>query len=80
MASLCRTIKSVNAVTSLVYFPMLFLSGATIPYELFPNGLQRIAKGDDMASMTRLTMWTSAGIWGVILFFTVKSFMMIRKM
>lgn len=43
MASLCRTIKSVNAVTSLVYFPMLFLSGATIPHELFPNGLQRIA-------------------------------------
>ena len=80
MASLCRTIKSVNAVTSLVYFPMLFLSGATIPYELFPNGLQRIAKGDDMASMMRLTMWTSAGIWGVILLFTVKSFMMIRKM
>lgn len=43
MASLCRTIKSVNAVTSLVYFPMLFLSGATIPYELFPSGLQKVA-------------------------------------
>lgn len=43
MASLCRTIKSVNAVTSLVYFPMLFLSGATIPYELFPSGLQKFA-------------------------------------
>lgn len=44
MAILCRTIKSVNAVTSLVYFPMLFLSGATIPYELFPSGLQKVAK------------------------------------
>ena len=43
MASLCRTVKSVNAVTSLVYFPMLFLSGATIPYELFPGGLQKAA-------------------------------------
>ncbi|MGN0245573.1 MAG: ABC transporter permease [Lachnospiraceae bacterium] len=43
MASLCRTVKSVNAVTTLVYFPMLFLSGATIPYELFPSGLQKIA-------------------------------------
>ena len=43
MASLCRTVKSVNAVTSLVYFPMLFLSGATIPYELFPSGLQKAA-------------------------------------
>ena len=43
MASMCRTIKSVNMVTSLVYFPMLFLSGATIPYELFPTGLQKVA-------------------------------------
>lgn len=43
MASLCRTVKAVNAVTSLVYFPMLFLSGATIPYELFPAGLQKVA-------------------------------------
>lgn len=43
MASLCRTVKSVNAVTTLVYFPMLFLSGATIPYELFPEGLQKVA-------------------------------------
>ena len=43
MASLCRTVKSVNAVTSLVYFPMLFLSGATIPYELFPTGLQKVS-------------------------------------
>lgn len=43
MASICRTVKMVNAVTSLVYFPMLFLSGATIPFELFPKGLQKAA-------------------------------------
>lgn len=43
IASLCRTVKTMNAVTSIVYFPMLFLSGATIPYELFPKGLQRVA-------------------------------------
>lgn len=43
MASLCRTVKAANAVTSMVYFPMLFLSGATIPYELFPEGLQKAA-------------------------------------
>ena len=43
MASLCRRVKTTNAVTSLVYFPMLFLSRATIPYELFPEGLQRVA-------------------------------------
>lgn len=43
IASLCHTVKQMNGVTSLVYFPMLFLSGATIPYELFPKGLQKVA-------------------------------------
>lgn len=43
MAGLCWTVKTANAVTSIVYFPMLFLSGATIPYELFPKGLQCVA-------------------------------------
>ncbi len=43
IASLCRTVKAMNVVTSAVYFPMLFLSGATIPYELFPAGLQKAA-------------------------------------
>ncbi|MGN0157323.1 MAG: ABC transporter permease [Lachnospiraceae bacterium] len=43
IAGLCRTTKTMNVVTSIVYFPMLFLSGATIPYELFPKGLQHVA-------------------------------------
>lgn len=42
-ASLCRTTKSLNVATSILYFPMLFFSGATIPYELFPKGLQMVA-------------------------------------
>ena len=62
-----RVIRTINLQDTLV--SVLTLQNALI-----------IANGDDMASMMRLTMWTSAGIWGVILFFTVKSFMMIRKM
>ena len=50
MASLCRTIKSVNMVTTFVYFPMLFLSGATIPYELFPSGLRKV---EDVLPLTQ---------------------------
>ena len=42
-ASLCRTTKSLNVATSILYFPMLFFSGATIPYELFPKGLKAVA-------------------------------------
>lgn len=43
IAGWCRTVKIANVVTSAVYFPMLFLSGATIPFELFPDGLQKAA-------------------------------------
>ena len=44
VASLCRTTKSLNVVTSLLYFPMLLFSGATIPAEVFPRGFQAVAK------------------------------------
>lgn len=43
IASLCKNIKIANLVCSLVYFPILFLSGAVIPFELFPTGMQKIA-------------------------------------
>ena len=43
VASLCRSTKSMNVVTSLIYFPMLLFSGATIPAEVFPRGLRAIA-------------------------------------
>ena len=43
IASLCRTSKSMNVVTTMVYFPMLLFSGATIPAEMFPKGLRVIS-------------------------------------
>ena len=44
VASLCRTTKSMNVATSLLYFPMLLFSGATIPTEVFPAWFQTVAK------------------------------------
>ena len=44
VASLCRTTKSMNVATSLLYFPMLLFSGATIPAEIFPEGFRAVAK------------------------------------
>lgn len=44
VASLCRTTKSMNVVTSLLYFPMLLFSGATIPLEVFPSWFQAVAR------------------------------------
>ena len=43
-ASLCRTTKSMNIATSLLYFPMLLFSGATIPAEVFPPGVRAVIK------------------------------------
>lgn len=63
IASLCRTVKAMNAVTGLVYFPMLFLSGATIPYELFPNGLKHIADVMPLSMGIKLMKAASVGIW-----------------
>lgn len=44
VAGLCRTTKSLNIATSVLYFPMLLFSGATIPAEIFPAGVQAIMK------------------------------------
>lgn len=44
VASLCRTTRSMNVVTSLLYFPMLLFSGATIPAEVFPAGMRAVSE------------------------------------
>lgn len=73
MASLCRTVKAANAVTSLVYFPMLFLSGATIPFELFPEGLQKVAsvlpltQGIKLMKEASMGMQTEGAVWRIVL-------------
>lgn len=61
IASLCRTVKVMNAVTSLVYFPMLFLSGATIPYEIFPKELQAAANVMPLTQGIKLMKSVSMG-------------------
>ncbi len=61
IAGLCRTVKTANAVTSIVYFPMLFLSGATIPYELFPTALQKVASVMPLTQGIKLMKAVSMG-------------------
>ena len=39
-----RSTKSMNVATSLLYFPMLLFSGATIPAEVFPALFQTAGK------------------------------------
>lgn len=42
IASISKNVKTSNLLCTLIYFPMLFLSGATIPYEIMPEFLQKI--------------------------------------
>ncbi|HWP68896.1 MAG TPA: ABC transporter permease [Rectinemataceae bacterium] len=44
IASLVPDTKTANIVCTVLYFPMLFLSGATLPYEIMPRGLQVFAE------------------------------------
>lgn len=43
VASLSPSEKATGAINSAIFFPMFFLSGATVPYEIMPQGLQKVA-------------------------------------
>jgi len=43
IASIFKDAKTATAAANIVYFPMLFLSGATIPIELMPAAVQKVA-------------------------------------
>ncbi|WP_086350332.1 ABC transporter permease [Candidatus Enterococcus clewellii] len=43
VASLSPSEKMTGTINSAIFFPMFFLSGATVPYEMLPEGLQKAA-------------------------------------
>ena len=63
VASLCRTTKSMNVATSLLYFPMLLFSGATIPAEVFPAGLRAVSEWMPLGVGIRLLKSVSIGCY-----------------
>ena len=66
VASLCRTAKSMNVATSLLYFPMLLFSGATIPAEVFPAGFRTVAGWMPLGVGIRLLKSVSMGCYNNI--------------
>lgn len=42
IASVSKNIKQASLLCSIVYFPMIIFSGATIPYEVMPKAMQSI--------------------------------------
>ena len=71
VASLCRTTKSMNVATSLLYFPMLLFSGATIPAEVFPGTLRAVAGWMPLGVGIRLLKSVSMGCYDNIVIPTV---------
>jgi ABC-2 type transport system permease protein len=43
VAAISRSVAQANGLTQVLFVPMMFLSGATFPYEFMPGWMQRIA-------------------------------------
>lgn len=63
VASICKTVKMLNVVTSILYFPMLLFSGITIPYELFPKGMQKVSDVMPISVGVRMMKEASMGVY-----------------
>jgi ABC-2 type transport system permease protein len=52
-----------QVVGNVVYFPMLFLSGATLPQEIMPEGIRQIAQWLPMTHLVDLMqdLWLGDG-------------------
>lgn len=44
IGGIAPNMKAANSIAYFVFFPMLFLSGATIPYEILPSSVQSASK------------------------------------
>lgn len=42
VGGIAKNIKMAGVIASILYFPMLIFSGATLPYEVMPTALQRV--------------------------------------
>ena len=62
ITSVSKNMKTANLLCSLIYFPMFFLSGGTIPYEIMPRGLQRVSDILPLTQGIKLLKSTSLGL------------------
>lgn len=62
LASVAPNIKTANLLCTIIYFPMLFLSGATVPYEIMPKTMQRVLDFLPLAQGIKLLKSCSLGV------------------
>lgn len=54
--------KIAGIIASILYFPMLIFSGATLPYEVMPSALQKVANVLPLTQGIKLLKCTSLGL------------------
>jgi ABC-2 type transport system permease protein len=57
IASVARTETTATVVANLVYFPMIFLTGATVPLEIMPAGMRRISDALPLSYAVKALKW-----------------------
>lgn len=62
LASIAPNMKIANLLCTLIYFPMIFLSGATIPYEVMPSAMQKVSDLLPLTQGIKLLKGFSLGI------------------
>jgi ABC-2 type transport system permease protein len=62
VGGIARDSKMAGAVASILYFPMLVFSGATLPYEVMPPGLQRVVDFMPLTQGIKLLKAASLGL------------------
>jgi len=59
LASLAPTARSAQTIGMLIFFPMMFLSGAGMPLQMLPEGLRRVSEFLPLTYVVRLMQ----GLW-----------------
>lgn len=62
VGGIAPNMKIASTVSSILYFPMLIFSGATLPYEIMPNALQNFANILPLTQGIKLLKGTALGL------------------
>ncbi len=62
VAAVSPNIKTASLLCTILYFPMLIFSGATLPYEIMPKVMQRMADFMPLTQGIKLLKGTSLGL------------------
>jgi Predicted membrane protein len=65
--------KTASVIASVLYFPMLIFSGATLPYEVMPSALQKVADFLPLTQGIKLLKATSLGLPAADVMFSIIS-------